>query len=150
MPALYKSLMILKHNLHKCFIICPHDWCGKVYSSASGVIRNASNTKYTTNIEIICKLKGCVSWAWDEGDTIYRVSLFTVHQTSWTNQLDCSGNIDFTIVVGALRIWSWTTCSEISPENSKKFYAVQLKGQRSSQPFFQSSAYASYLPVAGE
>lgn len=112
-PALYNALTVLKHNFDKSSVVSAHNWCVEVHFCVIGVVRYATNAVNSFNLEIVCKLEGCVSR--DEGDSVNCISLLAIDLSCWISQFDSSGDVYKTIVVRALWVRSWPACCKVCP-----------------------------------
>jgi len=115
--ALDNVFAVLKHDLNEGSKISTHDWGVKVHGFMRRGIWNASNLENPTNLEVISELQRGISWY--EWYTVQCISLLPIHLCCWALQYNCPANVNQTIMVGALRIWPWSTCCQVCPINCK-------------------------------
>lgn len=108
-PWLHSVFWIFKNKLSITSEISSHDRSLKVGSTTSGVIWDASKGENSRDIEVVRKFKRSISR--DKGHTIDSISLLAINNWSRALKSNCMGCVDQSIMVRALRIRSWATCS---------------------------------------
>lgn len=78
--ALDNVLVVLENNLNKGFVISTKDCCVKVHWPTGRVIGQATNPENSSNVVVVCKLKGSVSWL--KRHTVNGISLLAINLSS--------------------------------------------------------------------
>ena len=108
-PRLHIIFWILKNNLSITSEISSHDRSLEVSTTTSGAVRDASKGEHSRDIVVVRKFKWSISR--DEGHTIDSIPLLLINNGSRVLKSNCTSCVDQSIMIRALRVRSWATCS---------------------------------------